>query len=278
MSQIEPTEAEISDLIDGRLSGRRREEVERWLADHPERARAVERQRELNSALKDLGSEILDEPVPERLRDVLKRTSDQEEVAPASDGRSEENNNGRPKPRRWFGGPIGAIALVLVGVAIGWIAHSAAEQRESPFDALLADASYAFSFYSQDRNHAIQFPPDRVADFAAVSDKLFARKVDPPDLQSAGLKFRGARIAPIGRKTSSFFFFEDQEGEILTVVFWPESEQDLSTPGFRDLGEISAQFWFSQGFAFAVIGEADQQSLSEIGDKVVSFYGHDLGS
>jgi anti-sigma factor RsiW len=276
MTTFEPTEADIAGYVDDRLDDARRRLVERWLADHPDRTPEIERQREFNAALRGLGAEILDEPVPDRLRQVLTRSLEASDIVDQKPRTIA--HDGVPRRRSWsLGGLASACALVLIGLAIGWVARSALEARPSDFDTVLADASYAFSFYSRDKVHAIQFPPDQVAAFTDASSALFERKMGPPDLAEAGLKFRGARIAPVGRQISTFFFFEDSEGKNLGVVFWPQDEQGLSEAGFRELDEIAARFWFSEGLGFAVLGSGDQASLSEIGDKVVAFYGENDG-
>ena len=265
-----PSDAEISDFVDGRLTAARRAEVEAWLAANPDFAAEVERQRQLNEALKSLGAEILDEPVPERLREVLRGTGA---------GRPEDAGGGEPSggqpggaARSRGGRLLSALTVLLIGAAIGWLGRSALEPRPSAFDRLLADASYAFTFYSRAQEHAIQYPPERIGDFVAVSRKMFDRQIDPPDLAAAGFEFRGARITPIGRQPRSFFFFEDGGGRDLTVVFWPDRSGDLDGPGSRDLGDVAARFWVSDGVGFVVLGEGDPDSIGAIGDRVFSFY------
>lgn len=272
MRHREPSDAEITDFVDGRLNGARRAEIEAWLADNPDRAAEVERQRQLNEALRSLGAEILDEPVPERLREVLRGSSSRSDDAVGEEP-SDERRGGRSRSNG--GRLLSALALLLIGAAIGWIGRSALEPRQSAFDRLLADASYAFTFYNRDREHAIQYPPERLRDFTAVSRDVFDRQIEPPDLAGTGFEFQGARIAPIGRQPSSFFFFEDDHGRDLTVVFWPHRNSEMDEPGSRDLGNVSARFWVSEGIGFMVLGEGDSKSLGDVGDRVFSFYGGD---
>lgn len=68
-----PTELEIQDFVDGRLNPRHRELVTEWLVANPHAAAGAAAMREQNEMLRLLGQEILDEPVPERLRAVLRR-------------------------------------------------------------------------------------------------------------------------------------------------------------------------------------------------------------
>lgn len=67
------SEDEIQEFIDGRLSPARRKEVEAYLAMHPERAAEVHALLRQQEALRRLGEEILNEPIPERLQAILRR-------------------------------------------------------------------------------------------------------------------------------------------------------------------------------------------------------------
>jgi anti-sigma factor RsiW len=275
MRPSKPSEEDIADYIDGRLDGFRRAAVAAWLDVNPERAAEVERQRQLNEALKVLGRDILDEPVPDRLRAVLSgMEGDAASDPPAGTGPPASTAIGgtgggavRGRSRRW----IGIAALLLIGVAAGWMARSAFDNAPTAFDALLADASYAVAFYSTEPEYAIQFPPDRITDFQAVSQKMFKRSVAPPDLQAVGYTFRGARIAPTGRQTSTFFFFEDRTGRELTVLLWPRAKDSGIGSGSRALGDIAARYWFVDSLGFAVLGK-NGANLRRIADVVAAYY------
>lgn len=67
------SEDEIQEYIDGRLAPERRREVEAYLATRPERAAEIHALLRQQEALRRLGEEILNEPVPERLQEILRR-------------------------------------------------------------------------------------------------------------------------------------------------------------------------------------------------------------
>ncbi|MGH6918455.1 MAG: anti-sigma factor family protein, partial [Geminicoccaceae bacterium] len=62
----------IQDYIDGRLDERDQAMVAAYLLVHPA-ASQVETLRRQNEALRGIGHEILDEPVPTRLREMLRQ-------------------------------------------------------------------------------------------------------------------------------------------------------------------------------------------------------------
>ena len=64
---------EIQEYIDGRLSAARRREVEAFLAAHPSRAAEVQSLLRQQEALRRLGEDILNEPIPDRFQEILRR-------------------------------------------------------------------------------------------------------------------------------------------------------------------------------------------------------------
>jgi anti-sigma factor RsiW len=72
-SSEDVTTLDLQDYLDGRLSAKRRVEVEAFLERNPESAAEVVALRAQSMALRRLGAEILDEPVPDRLMDLVRR-------------------------------------------------------------------------------------------------------------------------------------------------------------------------------------------------------------
>lgn len=67
------TDDEIQEYLDERLPPERKRVVESYLAAHPERAVEVRALMRQQQALRKLGSDILDEPIPERFKEILGR-------------------------------------------------------------------------------------------------------------------------------------------------------------------------------------------------------------
>lgn len=72
-SSEDVTTLDLQDYLDGRLSAKRLVEVEAFLKRNPESAAEVVALRAQSMALRRLGAEILDEPVPDRLMDLVRR-------------------------------------------------------------------------------------------------------------------------------------------------------------------------------------------------------------
>lgn len=67
------TDDEIQEYLDDRLPPERKGAVEAFLAEHPERASEVRALMRQQQALRKLGSDILDEPIPDRFKEILGR-------------------------------------------------------------------------------------------------------------------------------------------------------------------------------------------------------------
>ena len=64
---------DLQDYIEGRLDERRRREVLAYLERHPEQAVEVEALRKQAEELRQLGAEIIEEPIPRKFLDILQR-------------------------------------------------------------------------------------------------------------------------------------------------------------------------------------------------------------
>jgi anti-sigma factor RsiW len=81
MTDLSPiTDQMLHDLLDGRLAARERERVTAAVVGSRSLAARMTVLRRQRDAIKSIGREILDEPVPERLRRVLTRCSQKRPV------------------------------------------------------------------------------------------------------------------------------------------------------------------------------------------------------
>jgi hypothetical protein len=64
---------DLQDYIEGRLDEPRRRAVLAYLERHPEQAAEVEALRKQAEQLRRLGSEIIDEPIPDKFLEILQR-------------------------------------------------------------------------------------------------------------------------------------------------------------------------------------------------------------
>jgi anti-sigma factor RsiW len=285
-----PTDDELGEYIDGGLSKSRRTEIEAWLSAHPQKGAEVERLRRLNEGLKGLGEEILSEPVPDRLRKVLKRAeADLEGSASGSPrgqggsaagaGRraaSDPRSSGRDRRAHAWPRFIEAalvVAVFALGGVIGWTLRPHLDAAQAQVDEMLVDASRAYAFYDAGRQYPIEFPPDQADVFEASAAKLFEQAVAAPDLEALGYRYVGARLTPAAEITSALFLFEGEDEGRIIVLFWPLTKAGGTGSGSLEMDGVRTSFWLQDGFGFAVIAEEANARLHEISSLVEAYYG-----
>lgn len=184
------TDQQIQDYIDGRLNERDRGAVAGYLLAHPRVAADVEAVRRQSEALRALGHEILDEPVPEHLRRILRehpaRARAEIRLLPPAT---------RQPALPGFLAIAVALLLFCAGGTVGWFAHGVVRPAPSAKDMVLPDINRAHAFYGA-RDYPVPFPSDRAEEFVRWIGRSFAREVRPPNLDEFGYRYRGGRVLP----------------------------------------------------------------------------------
>lgn len=253
----------IQDYVDGRLSERDRAAFAANLLAHPEIASEVEALRRQNDILRGIGLEILDEPVPDRLREAL---------YPPKVISLESRRARLPS----FLEAAAAILLFCVGGGLGWFANSTLMPSLSKDDRTLSDAVSAYAFYGSQQGFPIEFPPDRSVELASWISKSFSKEFAPPDLEDLGYRYLGGRLLPGATSKIGAFMFQNANSEQVVVFFWPTDAppQDVINVSHQD--ELETRFWFGDGFGFAVIGDGSASATQEVAEAVFAFYGDEL--
>ncbi|MGF1475319.1 MAG: anti-sigma factor family protein [Geminicoccaceae bacterium] len=254
------TDEQIQAYIDNQLSERDRAAVAAYLLAHPNVARTVETLRRQSEALRGIGQEILDEPVPARLRNAVYQPV---AAPPAPVGGVRSSS---------FLEAAAAILLFCVGGGLGWFMHDRLTPKLSASDLIAAEAVNLFSFYGTARDYPIDFPPDRTTDLVSWLGKSFEREVPPPDLASMSNTYQGGRILPTHGSRGGFFQFQGPEDTTLAVFFWPSDSAPSRLSEIEDQGNVSAKYWFNDGLSFAVMSNAQAKQLEPAAQAVFDFY------
>lgn len=163
------------------------------------------------------------------------------------------------------------LAFVLGGT-LGWSLRPHLDPTPSRTEQLLADASYAYLFYTADRDYSVEFAPHEADRFEAIAARVFEPAPVPPDLQTIGYEYRGARLTPTSRTTATLFFFEDEAGQQIMVLSWPAEATPAVGSGLLDLNGVAIRFWSLGGLGLAVLGKGVREELTEVSEAVASFY------
>jgi anti-sigma factor RsiW len=253
---------DIQDYIDGRLGRQARAMVAAQLLARPALAVEVDTLRRQNEILKAVGQEILDEPIPERLRNVLRQRS--------LDANAAERRRISPVAI------AATILLMCFASGLGWLANDLLRPQPNVQEEIAADVANAFSLYGT-QGYPVDFPPDRTADLVSWISRALARQVAPPDLAAFGYSYHGGRLIPAEGVSIGVFQFSGGEHGRLVVFFWP-SKAPPGPQGLRLQDKLAARFWHDAGLSFAVVSDARSPTFDETANAVFSFYRQNLDS
>jgi anti-sigma factor RsiW len=247
-------EDDLHARIDGQLPHDRAEEVDAYLAAHPEeRARfsqyAAQRQ-ELRAAL----AAQADEPVPARLR-VANLLSQQ-----------------RRRRSRWFIEIAAGVCLIVLSAISGWVARDLTGPRGSLLlgavaRMITADAIAAHRTFSVEVRHPVEVDAAQEAHLVQWLSKRLGRQLTVPDLTGAGFRLIGGRLLPAEDGPAAQFMYENGNAERLTLYLRAGIGGETAFR-YHEEGGIGAFYWSDEGFGYAITAKADRDLLLRIAELV----------
>ena len=243
MSAPPVTEAELNAYVDGALTPVRAAEVEAYLAERPDEAARVVSYREQAQALRREFAQVLDEPVPERLR------------PPA-----------RTRPLRRYAAIAAWIAL---GGAIGWQLHAYTAVRQAETAAWARRAAMAHVVYSPEVRHPVEVGADQEAHLVRWLSKRLGTPLKVPHLGGLGYTLVGGRLLPGDRGPVAQFMYQDGKGVRLTLYVRanPDATRETAFRFSQEQG-VSVFYWLDKQLGYALSGEIDKNDLLRVADAV----------
>ena len=256
MSEIksEVTDADLLAYVDGQLPPADRERIQRYLADNPARAAEIAHWQRQNEALEALFAPAGKEAVPDRLR-------------PASIARGRAANANF----RWSQ-IAAAIALVVLGGAIGWAGRDVVTPTEAASDILIDSAVTAHSLYVKENRHAVEVAAaDREHLVNWLSNRV-TQPINPPDLSAEGFSFVGGRLLPPAEygKTgpAAQLMYENAASERVTVYITSALPDRADAYEFTSRGPHEAFYWANSKITCTVVGELPDAAMQTVAKKV----------
>jgi len=268
MSELPPTisEDEIEEYVDGRLSRRRRAEIAAVLVGDKALAARVQGLRLQNDLLRGIDGGVLDEPVPDRLLDAVRKR-------PRAPSAGEQARKGSvsgfwPGTRR----VAAAILIFIVGGFAGWLSQQSFERGPTEVQRVMSEILNTYAFYTSDYGVPVDYASDQRSQFGELLASIFQREIAFPDLEPQGYRYQGGRILPSGQRRTAFLLFANEDGAKLSIYLWQSEIAGSEISAFDDDDRVATRYWFFQGFGFAVVSPRDAVGIDDLSRSVFSFY------
>ena len=241
------TESDLQSYADGELPESRRADVAAWLASHPEDAERLESYRRLAEELRGTYEDVLDEPVPERLKRAL---------------------------------PVGRarrVAMVALGVALGaalggiagWHLRSTQTPPAAatdPVDAMARRAAVAHATYSPEVRHPVEVAADQEEHLVKWLSKRLGTQLRAPQLESVGYSLVGGRLLPGDNGPVAHFMYQCNRGTRVTLYVRGDMGSNRST-AFRYAreGNVRVFYWVDSKMGYALSsGDISKEDLLNV--------------
>jgi anti-sigma factor RsiW len=247
-------EDDLHARIDGQLPRERTEDVEAYLAAHPEEQARFSQYARQRQALRAAFVAQAGGPIPNRLR-VAHLVAQQ-----------------RHQRRRQFGQIAAALCLIVLGGIGGWAARdlTGPPSSSSPgavASMITADAIAAYRTFSVEVRHPVEVDAGEEAHLVQWLSKRLGRQLVVPDLAAAGFRLMGGRLLPAEDGPAAQFMYENGNGERLTLYLRTGVGGETAFR-YHEEGGIGAFYWSDEGFGYAIAAKADRDLLLRIAEIV----------
>ena len=271
------TEAELHAYIDGQLPAARQREIEAYLRSRPEELLRLESFRAQRRELHALFDPVLDEALPQRLK---------QHAVQASHSRTP-----------WYLQRLAAgVAIALISGATGWglraglppesvpvVAQGPAVVTMASATGFVQRAVVAHAVYTPDQRRPVEVDAAHEDQLIAWLSKRMGAPMKPPHLQAVGYALEGGRLLPGGQGPVAQFMYQDSAGAKLTLYVSNEID-DLggavasgkaaggknSDTAFRfaQQGAIKVFYWVDGPFGYAISADTDRAALTRVSSEV----------
>ena len=260
MSKPLINEAELQAYVDAQVPPARRAEIEAYLASHPADAERVRAYAAHKRALQDLFQPVLEEPLPEALRQLAAQPS---AVASAPD------HHLLP---RWSLQRIAAsVLLTVASAAAGWLAHGQYRQGERLAQAtpLARQAAVAHVVYSPDVRRPVEISAEHEDQLVTWLSKRLGTPVRAPKLGAQGFELVGGRLLPGNSGPVAQFMYQDASGQRLTLYLSTEITANHDTAfRFSQEGRVNVFYWIDGKYGYAISAGIDKATLARVASAV----------
>ncbi len=236
---LQVSEAELHQFIDGELSESRSREVALIVAGDPALGKRIERYREINRRLGDFYGDARSEPIPPRFLLAV------------------SGHGGTPV---WRAAAI--LSWILLGGLVVYLLQSSPDEQLASARPLPVEAAYAHAVYVPEVRHPVEVDASQQEHLNAWLSKRLDRPIAAPDLRGAGYTLIGGRLLPDGHRAAAQFMYEDDSGERVTLYI--RHAQNVRETAFAHAEEdgFGVVYWIDDGLAYALTAKAGRDTLT----------------
>ena len=242
-------EDDLHALVDGALDGVRQAEVERYLAEHHEVARKVERYREQHAALRAALRPIGDEPVPARF---------------------DLNRMMAPRRRfdvRWWQA-VAASVVFMLGATAGWSVRLP-PRAVGGVAAVAQEAVENFAVYGPDQLHPVEIRATDKDGLTTWFANRLGRPIVTPDLSTSGYRLMGGRVVATPHGPAAMLMYDDDHGTRIAILVRPMQDGTRSAPmNAHRTDAVDGFAWADDGLGYTVVGPAPASALRPLAEEI----------
>lgn len=276
------TEADLHAYVDGQLSAERHAQVQAHLAANPDQAAKAAGYRRIDEDLHALFDPVLQEDIPDRLRDMVAAAP---KARPPGLGSRLRDRLARVFGAGGLGGllapawPAGgwqpsayAATLLWLGLGLsmglGWQLQGAAPQNTLP--PMVKHAAVAYATYASEVVHPVEVRADDEAHLEAWLSRRLGIDLKAAKLDAVGFSLMGGRLLAGTQRPVAQFMYEDKIGRRLTLyVKTQESGYDQSVAfRFAREDEVNAFYWIENGTGYVLSGNLGRADLLRVAEAV----------
>ncbi len=248
-------DSDLHAYVDGLLDEKRRAEVERWLAAHPEEAARVADWQKQNADI----------------RDLFRNYERHYETDRAMLARHRSHASRKISIRTIAMRTAAAIMLFTAGIAFGRLVPPTTENE--PVEVAINTASLqdqarsAFLIYANDVRHPVEVGADQQEHLATWLGKRLDYPMRIPDLSAVGLKLVGGRLVPVSGRAGALLMYEDTSGERITVLVGRNEDNRETSFRYASDEGLETFYWIDGPVGYAVTGEISRERMQQIADE-----------
>lgn len=248
MTEREYTIRDIHMALDGEMPAEERRDYEIWLDAHPDMKAMSARFAADRARLQGVLNPVANEPVPDRLANIL------------SDGRQAGADAGW---RQWRS--LAVAAAILASAAIGYFAGASnLRSGESAGEMIVERAIEAHVMYAAEKLHVVEVAADQKDHLNGWLSRRIGTSLAAPDFSAEGFQLVGGRLLPDAGHPAAQFMYQDRSGVRISLYVTPDKAS--TETGFRLYEEDGARafYWVDGGYCYAIAGSVPEKTLLSI--------------